>query len=102
MPRYDDPSGQLTPNIIIDAVKAFGDVPAVYGTLIALPATYVYTHLVIVNSLDADILIKFGTNEITFQLNKDLVLDDFKYNGTIEYKYKVGAPTSGSLQIICC
>lgn len=88
-------------NIIEESIKAFGDVPAAFGTLISLGTAYVYTHFFVVNSLNQDIIIKFGSNEITFPSTKDIWLDNFNYNGTIEYKYKSSAPTSGSLQIIC-
>lgn len=96
-----DPAGQFNTNQIKEAIKAFGVVPATFETLIALGTIYTYTHFFIINSLDKDIVIKFGDNEITFPANKDIWFDDLKYEGTIQYKYKSVAPTAGSLQIIC-
>lgn len=96
-----DPAGQFTANILVEAIKAFGDVPASYGTLIDLGTSYTYTHFLVVNSLDADIMIKFGDSEITFQANKDIWMDGIKLDGVIQYKDKSGSPTSGNLQVIC-
>jgi hypothetical protein len=101
MSNKRDPAGQFTPNIIKESIKAFGIVPISFGTLIDLGVNYVYTHCLIVNSLDEDIIIKFGSNEITFQAGKDMWFDGFKFNNIIEYKYKTSAPTAGSLQFIC-
>jgi len=97
----NDPAGQTNTNIMKEVIKAFGDVPAAFGTLIDLDVIYSYTHLLVINSLDKDIVLKFGSNEITFQTNKDMWIDNFKFDGIIEYKYKSAAPTAGSLQIIC-
>jgi hypothetical protein len=101
---YKDPRTQLNENIIEESIKAFGDVPATYETLIDLTATYptyIYTHLIIVNSLDTDTTIKLGDNEFTVQALKDIWFDNLRYNDVVEYKYKSGAPTVGNLQIIC-
>jgi hypothetical protein len=96
-----DPAGQFNTNIIKEVIKAFGVVPATFETLIVLGSIYTYTHFFIINSLDKDIVLKFGNNEITFPTSKDIWLDNFKFEGTIQYKYKSDAPTSGNLQIIC-
>jgi len=96
-----DPQGQFSANILTEAIKAFGDVPAAYDTLIDLGDNYIYTHFLVVNSLNENIVIKFGNSEITFQANKDIWMDGIKLDGIIQYKYKVGAPTSGSIQVIC-
>lgn len=96
-----DPAGQFNTNIITESIKAFGDVLVTYTTLIELGEIYTYTHFLVLNSFDEDIVIKFGSNEITFQANKDVWMDGFKYDGTLEYKYKTSAPTAGSLQVIC-
>ena len=100
MANQKDPYGQFTTNKIGQVVKAFGDVPAVLGTLVALGVTYCYTHLLITNSLDNDIVIAFGDNEITFYAGKDVAIDNFKFDGTVQYKYSGSAPTSGALQVI--
>lgn len=39
-----DPQGQFTANILKESIKAFGDVPVSYDTLIDLGITYTYTH----------------------------------------------------------
>ena len=99
-----DPVSQFNTNIIREAIKAFGDVPASFDTLIDLTSVnplYIYTHLIIVNSLDENVTIKIGDNELTVQALKDIWMDGLNYNGLIEYEYSVGAPTEGSLQIIC-
>ena len=101
MPLRNDPAGQTNTNIIKEVIKAFGDVTATLGTLIDLDVIYSYYHLLVINSLDNDIVIKFGDNEITFQTNKDMWIDNFKFDGIIQYKHKGVAPTAGSLQIIC-
>lgn len=101
MANKKDPVGQLVPNIITEIIKAFGDIPVSLTTLIDLGTTYIYTHLIVINSLDDDTTIKFGANEITFLANTNVVMDNFKFNDIIEYKYKSSAPTAGNLQVIC-
>lgn len=100
-----DPTGQFQTNRIVSVSKAFGDVPAAFGTLIALGDDFIYEHFMIINSLDAGITIQFNSTdtdtEIPFPANKDIVMDGFKNYGTLKYKYTSGAPTTGSLQIIC-
>lgn len=101
MSNKKDPNSQFIPNEITEAIKAFGDVPVSFGTLKNLGTDYLYTHFLVLNSLDNDVVIKFGTNEITFRANKDVWIDNFKFNGILEYKYKTSAPTVGDIQIIC-
>lgn len=100
MANKRDPAGQFNTNIIEEVIKAFGDVPATFTTLIDLGTIYTYQHLLIINSLDEDITIKFGTKNITFQAGKDLWMDNFKFDGILQYKYNT-VPTSGSIQIVC-
>lgn len=78
---------------------AFGTVPAVLTTLIDLGTVYTYNHLVIMNSLDAAVTLKIGSNEIVIPTNKNVTINNASYNGIIQYKY-VSAPSSGSLEII--
>jgi len=101
MANKKDPSGQFNINKIIETIKAFGSIPVSLTTLIDLGTTYIYTHCLIINSLNDDTIIKFGNNEITILSNTNIVMDNFKFNGILEYKYKTSAPTSGNLQIIC-
>jgi len=99
-----DSRSQLNVNIIRESVKEFGDITDTYATLIDLTSAYpnyINTHLIITNSLDTDSMIKIGDNEITVQALKDTWMDGLRYEGVIQYKYKVGAPTEGSLQIVC-
>lgn len=98
-----DPTGQINKNIIRESIKAFGVVPSSYGTLIDLTSAYtgyINTHLIITNSLDADVTIKIGDNEITIQAFKDTWMDGLRYDGIIQYKYN-SAPSEGSIQIVC-
>jgi len=100
---YKSPEGQTNQNIIREAVIAFGDVQASFDTFIDLSTAYpnyIYTHLIIVNSLDENTKIKIGDNEITAMAGKDLWMDGLRYNGEIELEY-VSAPSEGSIQIIC-
>jgi len=95
-----DPTGQFHTNIIDEVIKAFGDVPAAFASLIDLDTNYTRTHLLIVNSLNQDIIVKFETKEITFPAGKDIFIDGFKHNGELKYKYKTSAPTAGNIQFI--
>jgi len=101
MANKTDPAGQFTVNIIKEAIKAFGDVPVSYETLIDLTGVYIYTHVLFINTLDEDVSIKYGDSEFTVQADRDLWMDDVLFNGIVEYKYSSGAPTEGKLQIIC-
>ena len=96
-----DPAGQFNTNIIKEAIKVFGDIPASFETLIDLGTVYVNTHLIIVNSLDEDIIITTGDNEITIKALKDMWMDGLKYQNIVQYKYKNDAPGEGDIQIIC-
>jgi len=89
-----------TVNKIKSVSVAFGSVPASLGTLLALGTTYTYNSVIVMNTLDADVVIKFGDNEVTFPTNKDVVIDKFPCNGTLTYKY-ASAPSSGTLKVIC-
>lgn len=90
----------VTLNNIKSVSKAFGDVPASLGTLLTLGDIYTYNHMLVVNSLDADVVIKIGDNEVTFPTNKNVTLDNFSHSGTLTYKY-ASAPSSGSLAVMC-
>jgi len=97
---YKDPNSQFTVNKIGEIIKAFGDIPWAYATLVDLELEYIYTHLFITNSLDQDIQLKFGDNAITLKANKDIWMDGFKFQGVLTYKYKTFAPTVGEVQFI--
>jgi len=101
MSNKKDPNSQFIPNYITEETKTFGVVPVAFATLKDLGEDYLFTHFLVLNSLDQDIVIKFDNNEITFKANKDVWIDNFKFNGIIEYKYKSVAPTVGDVQIIC-
>lgn len=99
-----DPGSQLNPNIINEEILAFGDITDTYDTFIDLTVqypTYIYTHLIIVNSLDEDVRITIGTAELTLKAGKDLWMDGLRYNGEITIKYVSDIPTEGDIQIIC-
>jgi hypothetical protein len=90
----------ITVNNLKSVSVAYGSVPAAFGTLLALGGVYTYNHLVVVSTLDQDVVIKIGDNEITFPANKNVTLDNFPHNGTITYKY-ASAPSSGNLYVMC-
>ena len=96
-----DPAGQYNTNFIKQSIKDWSEVPAAYGTLIDLGNLFVFTHFLIINALDEDIVLKFGENEIVFMSMKDIWIDNFKIDGIIEYKYRTSAPTLGQIQIMC-
>lgn len=98
---YKDPNSQFVVNKIGETIKAFGDVPASYSSLVDLGTEYVYTHLFVTNSLDQDIQIRFGsTNAVTLKANKDIWMDGFKFQNTLYYQHKGVAPTTGSIQFV--
>jgi hypothetical protein len=101
---YRSPDSQTQQNIIREEVKAFGDVGATFDTFIDLSTAYpnyVYSHLIVVNSLDEDVKITIGDNELTIKAFKDLWMDGLRYLGEIQLKYVSDAPTEGDIQIIC-
>lgn len=88
-------------NSEVGTAKAFGDVPAAYGTLIDVANDKFHTTLEIYNETDADITIKFaqtGIEKVIFA-GVALVRYPFVHNGIIQYKYTSGAPTSGGLMV---
>jgi hypothetical protein len=90
---------------VIDTVKAFGDVPAVFGTLVDLETDTLYQNMIIDNDLDQDITVKFvigDEKEIIIEAGYNLVLDGdgFEHKGVIQYKYTSSAPTSGRLKAV--
>jgi len=91
-------------SIIVNKIKnvsvAYGSVPAAFGTLIALGTVYTYNHMLVVNSLDANVVIKIGDNEVTFPANTNITIDNLSHNGTLTYKY-ASAPSSGALTVMC-
>lgn len=90
----------ITVNKIKSTSVAFGSVPAALATLLALGTTYTYNHVLVISTLDTDVVIKFGDNEVTFPANKNVTLDNFPVNGTVQYKY-ASAPSSGNLYLMC-
>ena len=101
---YRSPDSQTQQNIIKEEIKAFGDITDTLATFLDLSLTYpnyVYSHLIIVNSLDEDVKITIGDNEITIKAFKDLWMDGLRYLGEIQIKYVSDAPTEGDIQIIC-
>lgn len=94
-----DNLGQVNVNIIQEASKAFGVVPAAYATLIDLGTTKVYEHVLVINSLNNATNLKFGDSVITLPAVTNIAIDGFKHNGIVQYKY-VLAPTLGTLHVI--
>lgn len=89
-----------TVNNMKNVAVAYGSIPAALATLIALGTTYTYQHLMVVSTLDTDVVIKIGDNEVTFPANKNVTVDNFPFNGTLTYKY-ASAPSSGGLYVFC-
>jgi len=86
-------------NWLIDTNKAFGDIPAAYATLVDLGVELIYRRLLILNTLNADVIIKFtntsGTVEKLIRANVSSGFDEFWHNDIIEIKYVSSAPTAG-------
>jgi len=89
----------VTINKMKGSSVAYGTVPASLTTLINLGTVYTYNQLMIINSLDAAIILKIGDNEVTFPANKNVTIENMPYNGIIQYKY-ASAPTLGTLEIM--
>jgi hypothetical protein len=90
-----------TLNNIKSASKAFGTVPASFATLIDLGTEYSYNTIMVVSSLDTDVVLKIGSNEVTFPANKNITIENQIINGIIQYKY-ASAPSSGTLDVFFC
>jgi len=88
-----------TLNNIKNISKDFGDVPASLTSLIDLGTTYTYNTIMVVSSLDTAVILKIGSNEVTFPANKNITIENQMLNGVIYYKY-VSAPSSGALTVI--
>ena len=89
-------------NFIRDVAKAFGVIPAAYADLIDLGTGYHYTRLMLVNTTDADIVVKFVNSSITAEYTvpagSDQTLDRFSHRGVIQYKYST-IPTIGYFKL---
>ena len=88
-------------NTEVNALKAFGDVPAAFGTLIDVGTSITSTNLMLYNSTDVNITIKFveSSLEMIIPAGVGITQSPFLHNGLIEYKYTTVAPTSGEFLI---
>ncbi len=88
-------------NNIMQTLKAFGEVPAVYSELVNLGKTYIFNHIMLVNETDQPVIFKLtnesGTKDIELAASRQATLDNFKHNDIIEYKYVSSVPTTGSI-----
>ena len=88
-----------TLNNIKSAIKAYSEVPASLTTLIDLGTEYSYNTIMVVSSLDEDVVIKIGSNEVTFPASTNITIENQILNGVIQYKY-VSVPSSGALAVM--
>ena len=84
-------------NSEVNALKAFGDIPAAYGTLIDIGVDQFSTSMMMFNGTDVDIIIRYQETSQTETIPAGLgwAKYPFTHNGEIQYKYVSGAPTSG-------
>jgi len=87
-------------NNVKGTTKAYSDLTASLATLLDLGTEYSYNTLMIMNSLDANFVLKIGENEIVFPANKNIVIENVVFNNVIQYKYD-SAPSAGSLTVVC-
>ncbi len=86
-------------NTIDQVEKAFGDVPAAFGSLIDLGSLYPYTGFSYINECDTDIQLQLKSGKlITMKAGFSESFDNLLLSEVIEYKY-LAAPTSGFLLI---
>jgi len=88
-------------NTEINALKAFGDVPASFGTLIDVGTDQFSTTLIVYNATNQDITLNIAetSTEIPMPAGLGITQYPFPHNGIIQYKYTSSAPTSGYLLI---
>ena len=91
-------------NDVVQSIRAFGDIPATYSVLTNLEKETAYTHLILVNTTDQPVTLKFlnsaKTVELQVDANMSITLDNFPHWDVILYKYTSAAPTSGFFQQI--
>lgn len=94
--------GQQFKNDITEGELAFGAVSAdpAYGTLVDLGLLKMHNHLMIQNTLDVEVSLRFTAtgSVITIEANESLTFDDFNHNGIIQCKDNGVAPTSGNIK----
>jgi len=108
---FDSDTGQLLVNSsataqsdalnnIEEGSLAFGSVGAGYSTILALGTSQVYAHLLISNSLNQDIVLRFGgANEMTISASESRTMDGVILNGNIEIKHNGAAATAGTIYL---
>ena len=88
-------------NFVKETVKAYGDITDSYTQLVDLGADYVFRRMLIYNTLDKDVIIKFTNTETvekTLRAGIDYGFDEFRHNGVIEIKSVGDVPTSGLIE----
>ena len=89
-------------NFIKDVTKAFGVIPAAYAELIDLGTAFHYSRIQLINTTDADVVIKFVniaiTSEYTVPAGSAQTLDKFSHKDVIQYKYS-SAPSLGYFKL---
>jgi len=77
-----------------------GDITAAYVQLYDLSTDLIYYNISIYNTLDQNIVLKIGSNEITILTNTSRAFDNFPHNGILYIKAKSSLPSSGQLQVV--
>lgn len=90
-------------NFFSDVEEAFGDIPAIYETLVDLGTDYLFRGMMIYSSLNQPVTLKF-TNNLTVELhlppNWNFTPDEFWHDNIIKIKHDGVAPTEGFLKIV--
>jgi hypothetical protein len=84
-------------NIIKEGSKAHGDITANYTDLIDLGDDSSFKSIIIENTTNQELSLKFGSNEITIATSKTLTFNNFFHGGTIQVKHNGAAPGSGKI-----
>ncbi len=89
-------------NFLKETVKNFGDITGSYTQLVDLGKNYVFRRLLIYNTLDEDVMIKFINTEIvekTIRAGVNIGFDEFRHNDVIQIKHLGSAPTAGLIEL---
>ena len=92
---------QTHQNVVKSVFKVYSEAPAVFEELINLGDVTIYKGLGVINTCDQELTIKVGASDeirvgaggTTYDV---LVLDNFRHNGAVSWKYSSIAPTTGT------
>ena len=101
-------ASQKLAGIMANPEVAFGGIGAAYVSLVDLGTDYLYNDLVVDNSTDQDIVLKFvngqdgvASSEVVIPASTALTFDSFRYWDDVEIKYRSRQPTLGSVMLWC-